>query len=125
VHFYAELLGLKIIETVEHRGMVVYARLRAPGGNGSIALHMPGPGEAVPPSDGIRLYFEVKPLEKFCKSLEAAGVKIKQAPKLMPWGWTHAYLDDPDGHEISLYWAGAKRFRKTPPPVANKKGSGD
>jgi hypothetical protein len=30
----------------------------------------------------------------------------------MPWGWKHAYLDDPDGHEVSLYWAGAKRLKK-------------
>jgi len=34
-------------------------------------------------------------------------------PKRMPWGWDHAYLDDPDGHEVSLYWAGTKRLRKT------------
>jgi hypothetical protein len=31
----------------------------------------------------------------------------------MPWGWQHAYLRDPDGHQLSLYWAGPKRFRKT------------
>jgi hypothetical protein len=31
----------------------------------------------------------------------------------MPWGWKHAYVNDPDGHEVSLYWAGAKRFQKT------------
>jgi hypothetical protein len=23
------------------------------------------------------------------------------------------YLNDPAGHEISLYWAGAKRYRKS------------
>ena len=113
LHFYGDLLGLKVVETFEWKGQVVYARLRSPGGEGTIALHHPEPGQAVPPSGGVRLYFEVKPLEKFCKQLEAAGVKIKQPPKPMPWGWTHAYLDDPDGHEISLYWAGAKRFRKS------------
>jgi len=48
--------------------------------------------------------------------LESAGVVLTQPPKLMPWGWKHAYLNDPDGHEISLYWAGRKRFQKTPPP---------
>lgn len=25
----------------------------------------------------------------------------------------HAYLRDPAGHELSLYWAAAKRFKKT------------
>lgn len=112
LRFYSELLGFKIIETFEWRGTTVYARLGG-AGSGTIALHMPAPSESVPPSDGMRLYFEVKPLEKFCKSLEARGVTITKQPKMMPWGWKHAYLDDPDGHEISLYWAGAKRNRKS------------
>jgi catechol 2,3-dioxygenase-like lactoylglutathione lyase family enzyme len=111
--FYAGLLGFKIVETFEWQGRPVYARLRASSGNGTLALHLPEPGQAVPPSDGVRLYFEVKELEQFCGVLEAAGVAIKKPPKKMPWGWMHAYLDDPDGHEISLYTAGAKRFRKT------------
>jgi hypothetical protein len=29
----------------------------------------------------------------------------KALPEVMPWGWKHAYLDDPDGHEVSLDWA--------------------
>jgi catechol 2,3-dioxygenase-like lactoylglutathione lyase family enzyme len=111
--FYSELLGFKIVETFEWQGRPVYARLKASKGTGTIALHMPEPGQNVPSSDGCRLYFETKDLEKFCKKLTDAGVVIKKPPKLMPWGWMHAYLDDPDGHEISLYWAGAKRFRKT------------
>ncbi len=62
-------------------------------------------------SIAFRLYFEVRELDALCKSLQAAGVEMTQLPKPMPWGWTHAYLNDPDGHEVSLYWAGAKRLR--------------
>lgn len=113
LHFYSDLLGFKIVETFEWKGRPVYARLRSRAGNGTIALHAPGPGESVPPADGMRLYFETKDVEKLCKTLEAEGVKIKDPLKKMPWGWTHAYLDDPDGHEISLYCAGAKRFRRS------------
>jgi lactoylglutathione lyase len=113
LRFYAGQLGFELIETFEWQNRPVYARLKAPKGTGTIALHLPEPGQTVPPADGIRLYFEVKNVERVCKKLEAAGVSIKKPPKLMPWGWTHAYLDDPDGHEISLYWAGAKRFKKT------------
>jgi hypothetical protein len=39
-------------------------------------------------------------------------------PRMMPWGWRHAYLNDPDGHEISLYWAGENRMKKTMMRVA-------
>ena len=113
LRFYRDLLGFKLIETFEWEKRPVYARLKSPQGQATIALHVPEPGQAVPSSDGMRLYFEVKELEKFCGKLEAAGVVFTKPPKLMPWGWTHAYLHDPDGHEISLYWAGAKRFRKT------------
>jgi catechol 2,3-dioxygenase-like lactoylglutathione lyase family enzyme len=111
--FYCDLLGFKVVETYEWQSRIVYARLKAPKGTGTIALHHPEPGQSVPPSDGIRLYFEVKELEELCKKLAESGVVIKEPPKKMPWGWMHAYLDDPDGHEISLYWAGAKRFRKS------------
>ena len=98
---------------MDYGGHKVYARLKAAQGEGTLALHMVEPGKTLPPGDGIRLYFEVKELDKFCARLKAAGVKFSQMPKLMPWGWRHAYLDDPDGHEVSLYWAGAKRWRKS------------
>jgi catechol 2,3-dioxygenase-like lactoylglutathione lyase family enzyme len=109
LHFYAGLLGFKVVEEFG----AGYARLRSPRGQTSIALHLIKPGTELPDGDGIRLYFETKDLEKFCASLEGAGVALTQPPKIMPWGWKHAYLNDPDGHEVSLYWAGRKRFQKT------------
>jgi len=111
LHFYGDLLGFKLIE--EYGGC--YARLQAPGSRNTIALHLIQPGESIA-AEGVRLYFETKDLDKRCKALESAGVVLTQPPKLMPWGWKHAYLNDPDGHEVSLYWAGRKRFQKTPPP---------
>jgi uncharacterized glyoxalase superfamily protein PhnB len=88
-----------------------YARLRAPQGDATIALHQIGGSISTVAAEGIRLYFEVKNLDAFCKRLAAGGVVFSQLPKVMPWGWRHAYLNDPDGHEVSLYWAGAKRLR--------------
>jgi catechol 2,3-dioxygenase-like lactoylglutathione lyase family enzyme len=111
--FYEGALGFKVID--EYPG--VYTRLRSPGGKATIALHLLEPGQKTQPSaEGVRLYFEVKELEKFCKSLSEKGVKLDQEPNTMPWGWEHAYLKDPDGHELSLYWAGRKRFMKTAAP---------
>jgi catechol 2,3-dioxygenase-like lactoylglutathione lyase family enzyme len=110
LHFYSELLGFQVIEQVGES----YARFKSQSGQSTFALHV---GEAGKPlgAEGIRLYFETKDLDKFCVALVAAGVVFKQLPKAMPWGWKHAYLNDPDGHEISLYWAGRKRYQKTPP----------
>ena len=111
--FYRDLLGFAVLE--EYRGgeRIVYARLKPPAGNATIALHMVAPGEPLH-TGGIRLYFEIRDLDRFCRKLSAAGAKFSKPPAVMPWGWKHAYLDDPDGHEVSLYWAGAKRLKKSP-----------
>ena len=110
--FYRDLMGFKLIEDFRYEGKPVYARLRAPGGDGTIALHMAGPGASLA-SEGVRLYFEVRELDDFCRKLMQKGFYITQMPRMMPWGWRHAYLNDPDGHEISLYWAGENRMKKT------------
>src|SRR5712692_5614659 len=106
--FYVDQLGFKVIEIYER----AYARLRSPKGGMTIALHVAAPDQPLS-SEGVRLYFEVKELDNFCAKLQGAGVQIAEPPKMMPWGWRHAYLNDPDGHEVSLYWAGKKRFQKT------------
>ena len=110
--FYRDLLGFKLIEDFQHEGISIYARLKAPGGDGTIALHLAGPGTPMS-SEGVRLYFEIRELDDFCRKLQAKGFYITQMPRVMPWGWRHAYLNDPDGHEISLYWAGEMRMQKT------------
>ncbi len=112
LRFYADKLGLKLLEDFQHEGRSVYARLKSPRGNTTIALHLVAPGDE-PRTGGVRLYFEVRDLDRFCERLESAGVQFSKKPKQMPWGWRHAYLDDPDGHEISLYSAGAKRLRRS------------
>jgi catechol 2,3-dioxygenase-like lactoylglutathione lyase family enzyme len=113
LRFYRDLLGFEVLEEMEHDDRLVYARLRAPRGDGTLALHLKIPPSSRSSDDGIRLYFEVRELDQFCERLRVAGAKLSQLPEAMPWGWRHAYLKDPDGHEISLYWAGPKRFKKS------------
>ncbi len=121
--FYREWLGFKLIEDFRYEGKVVYARMRAPGGDGTIALHQAGPGASVA-SDGVRLYFEVRELDDFCRKLQKRGFYFTQLPTMMPWGWRHAYLNDPEGHEISLYWAGENRMQKTVMQAAKRAEKG-
>src|SRR5437588_7882081 len=56
IGFYRDLMGFKLIEDFRHENKSVYARLRAPGGDGTIAIHQSAPGASVA-SDGVRLYF--------------------------------------------------------------------
>jgi len=114
LHFYRDLLGFRLIEVYRHAGRAGYARLRAPAGQTTIALHALERGMRLPRRECLRLYFEAPSrgqLERFCRAIAGAGVRFRQQPKKMPWGWEHAYLLDPDGHEVSLYWAGRKRLK--------------
>jgi catechol 2,3-dioxygenase-like lactoylglutathione lyase family enzyme len=119
--FYGGLLGFKLIEDFRYEGKAVYARLRAPGNDGTLALHQAGPDDSVA-SNGVRLYFEVGELDDFCRKLQQKNFYITKMPQMMPWGWRHAYLNDPDGHEISLYFAGANRMKKSMISGAKKAG---
>ena len=83
LHFYADLLGCKVLEEFKWQERSVYARLRSPRGNCTLALHVAEPGKSLE-SSGVRLYFEVKALEPFCKKLEKAGVALSKPPTLMP-----------------------------------------
>src|SRR5260370_9398932 len=60
--FYRDLLGFKLVDEFRHEGIPVYARLRAPGGDGTIALHLAGQGTPLA-SDGVRLYFEIRDVD--------------------------------------------------------------
>jgi catechol 2,3-dioxygenase-like lactoylglutathione lyase family enzyme len=119
IGFYRDLMGFKLIEDFRHENKSVYARMRAPGGDGTIAIHQSAPGASVA-SDGVRLYFEIRELDEFCRKLQQKNFYITQMPRMMPWGWRHAYLNDPDGHELSLYWAGENRMKKTVMQAAAK-----
>ena len=109
--FYKDQLGLPLLEEFNHHGMTVYARLQSPSSDSTIALHLLERGAELK-TGGVRLYFEIEDLEATVQRLHALGVQFTKLPAVMPWGWKHAYLDDPDGHEISLYWAGEKRLQK-------------
>ncbi len=110
--FYRDLLGFKVVDEFRYDNKPVYSRLRAPGGDGTITLQMAGPGQNLA-SEGVRLYFEIRELDEFCRKLLAKNFYITQMPRVMPWGWRHAYINDPDGHEIGLYGAGDNRMKKT------------
>jgi catechol 2,3-dioxygenase-like lactoylglutathione lyase family enzyme len=113
--FYRDALGFEMVETYP----AAYARLKSPAGSTTIALHAVEPGQRMDAtSEGLRLYLEVQDLDAFCKALVKKRVKLDQMPKDMPWGWRHAYLRDPDGHQISLYWAGEARFQNTLPAAS-------
>ena len=107
LEFYCDLFDFQAVEQMEG-----YARIRIPNTDATIALHQLSADKPRmdTKAEGLRLYFEVEDLDAFCATLSKKGVAFTQPPKDMPWGWRHAYLHDPDGHELSLYRSGPDRL---------------
>lgn len=97
-------LGLRQIVSSLH-----YARFECPGeepepSTFSIHLH-----EEPIHANGTVVYFECDDLDQQVEALQAKGLTFKQLPRDERWEWREARIDDPDGNEICLYFAGKNR----------------
>lgn len=99
IRFYAGL-GLELIVRAAH-----YARFLAENGS-TFSLHKT---DLVPPS-GTVVYFECENLDERCQLLQSLGYIFEQIPTDQSWLWREAYMKDPDGNIICLYFAGDMRI---------------
>lgn len=101
IPFY-QTLGLKLIVESPH-----YARFLCPDGNATFSLHL---AEELPSGNGISVYFECENLDEKVEQLIEKGVSFDQLPKDQTWLWREAYLKDPDGNQLILFFAGENRI---------------
>lgn len=101
ISFY-QTLGLKLIVESPH-----YARFLCPDGNTTFSLHL---AEELPSGNGISVYFECGNLDEKVEQLIEKGVSFDQLPKDQTWLWREAYLKDPDGNQLILFFAGENRI---------------
>ena len=99
--FY-ENLGLKIIVDSSPR----YVRFECPGGDSTFSLHETANDAECP---NIVLYFECENLDEEVERLKNLGLKFEQEPVNQTWLWREAYLRDPAGNKICLFYAGENR----------------
>jgi uncharacterized glyoxalase superfamily protein PhnB len=103
--FY-EKLGLKIIVDSLPR----YGRWECPEGETTLSVHA---AENVPENQSLVLYFECEDLDAKVRELKERGLNFEQEPTDQVWAWREAYLRDPAGNRICLFYAGENR--KNPP----------
>ncbi|MCY7377037.1 MAG: VOC family protein [Pyrinomonadaceae bacterium] len=101
VEFYRRL-GLKIIVDSLPR----YARLLCPDGDATLSVHV---SEEVQPNSNIVLYFECEDLDERVFALKSGGIEFESDPIDQTWRWREAYLRDPNGNRICLFYAGENR----------------
>ena len=105
VEFF-QTLGLKLIVDSLPR----YARLECPDGESTLSVNI---ADDVVVTNSVVLYFECDDLDGKVEELKSAGLVFDEDPTDRDWLWRQAYLKDPNGNKICLFYAGKNR---TNPP---------
>ena len=92
VRFYEETLGLAVFREWGE-GPTRAAVFFAGGG----LLEVSGSPPTAPPTDAVRLLFQVRDLRATREHLAARGVPIDEEPDRKPWGLDEMVARDPDG----------------------------
>ena len=102
VEFYKRLGLIQIIESLP-----TYSRFVCPDGDSTFSVHRV---EKVATGEKPVVYFECDDLDQTVAELEREGVTLDSKPVDQSWLWREAYLRDPDGNLICLYFAGENRL---------------
>jgi catechol 2,3-dioxygenase-like lactoylglutathione lyase family enzyme len=101
ISFY-QTLGLQLIVKSDH-----YARFVCPDGTSTFSVHLT---EELRIGAGISVYFECENLDEQVNELIQKGIVFDELPKDQSWLWREAYLKDPDGNQLILFFAGENRL---------------
>ena len=95
--FYQNL-GFVLIVKNDH-----YARLENLSDLSTLSLELRSGG------DGVHVYFECDDLDSEVATLKDKGVVFNIGPSDQAWLWREAWLRDPAGNKLCLYFAGENR----------------
>src|SRR5262245_16120812 len=98
VEFYKRLGLIEIVESVPR-----YARFVCPDGDATFSVHLV---DQISGGEKPVIYFECDQLDKTIEELEGKGIVLETQPVDQTWLWREAYLRDPDGNLICLFFAG-------------------
>ena len=103
IQFYADVLGLEVLERkVSPRGSHL-AFLKVPNSEELIELtSFPPSGPVKVQEDLIHLAFQVDSLDDAIAWLNAKGVKVTDGPTQTSSGSRFIFIDAPDGYEVEL-----------------------
>lgn len=96
---FFEKLGFVLIVIDEH-----YARLENPSDLSTLSLE-----QRIDSGDGAHVYFECDDLDARVAALKQKGVVFDSGPEDQSWLWREAWLHDPAGNRLCLYFAGENR----------------
>jgi len=101
--------SIAFYQTLDFRLIVkndYYARFEIDDGESTFSLLL---GDASGAANGPHIYLECEDLGAHVAALRAKGVVFDGDPVDQSWKWREAWLSDPAGNRLCLYWAGENR----------------
>ena len=98
IDFYIAL-GFVLIVQNDH-----YARFENPEDLSTLSLEL-----RADLGDGAHVYFECDDLDARVAALKVKGIVFESDPEDKSWLWREAWLRDPAGNKLCLYFAGTNR----------------
>jgi catechol 2,3-dioxygenase-like lactoylglutathione lyase family enzyme len=98
IDFYITL-GFSLIVRNDH-----YARFENPEDHSTLSLELRAES-----GDGAHVYFECDDLDVRVAALKAKGIGFQSGSEDKSWLWREAWLRDPAGNKLCLYFAGNNR----------------
>jgi catechol 2,3-dioxygenase-like lactoylglutathione lyase family enzyme len=103
IHFYTEGLGFEIVRKMDRDGAIQFVMLKA--GNAMIGLGQDdfAKGKDRQKGIGLRVWLNTtQDIATLADRATAAGLKLDEAPKALPWGPMAFALTDPDGFKLTV-----------------------
>ncbi len=103
IKFYTEGLGMEIVHKMEDGGKLQYVVMR--GGTATIGVGQDdfAKGKDRKKGVGLRLWITTsQDISALAARATAAGIKLDEGPKALPWGPMAFAATDPDGFKVTV-----------------------
>ncbi|HEX9928380.1 MAG TPA: VOC family protein [Pyrinomonadaceae bacterium] len=101
VEFYKKLGLVLIVDSIPR-----YCRFECPNGT-TFSIHETA---QTPQNNSVVIYFECENLDQKVAELKEQGIEFETEPIDQSWLWREAYLTDPNGNKICLFYSGENRL---------------
>ena len=103
LRFYTEGLGFEIVNKHEEKGVLLYVMMKA--GQAQLGLGQDdfAKGRDRTKGVGLRIWITTKQdITALAARAKAAGIKLDDEPKALPWGPMAFAVTDPDGFMLTI-----------------------
>ena len=103
IKFYTEGLGFEIVHKMENEGKIQFVAMKAGGAHIGLGQDDFAKGKNRSKGIGLRLWLNTtQDITALAGRATAAGLKLDEGPKALPWGPMAFAVTDPDGFKLTV-----------------------